>query len=521
LATTFLHSLGPAPAVNSAENTRFTTLILIGLAATVLVLHLLTSGRYGFHRDELQFLSDGRHLDWGFVVYPPLTSFLARISFILFGPSLVGLRLFAVLAQACSIVVSGLMAREFGGRRLAQLLAAITVALTPISIHYGTELIYSSFDYLWWLVAAYGIIRLLSSDDSRWWLLIGIALGLGLETKYTIASLILGIFGAMAFTPARRYFYSRWFWTGAGIAMLIALPNILWQFQNHFISAHWMHSIHARDLGLGRDRSFIPEQFILTVNLATVPLWLTGLASCWRSPQFRPIAWLYLIPLLFMFVTHARGYYVAPLYPMLLAMGAVTAERWLPTLKTSSRYLVETAFITGTAAYAIFTIFWVVPVASSGPIYRFAMSHNVDLRDEVGWEELVQTVAKIRNSIQNDAAKDPPGHTRTIGVLVGNYGENGAIELYGPQYGLPAPISATNSSWVRGYATPTPDTLIVLGLTQEAANGWFPDCRIAATFKNSEGIENQETDPVRSSILVCGPPRLPWPQFWKAFRSFG
>src|SRR5271157_1270958 len=129
---------------------RADTIVLLGIAALVALVHLLTNNRYGFHRDELQVLSDALHLDWGFVAYPPVNPFLERIGLGIFGVSLVGLRLFSVMAQAAAIVVTGLMARELGGRRLAQVTAALAVALSPLPLFNGTEFQYTSLDFLWW-----------------------------------------------------------------------------------------------------------------------------------------------------------------------------------------------------------------------------------------------------------------------------------------------------------------------------------------------------------------------------------
>src|SRR5580704_13783775 len=206
---------------------RADTMVLLGIAAVVALVHLLTNNRYGFHRDELQFLSDARHLDWGFVAYPPLTPFLERIGLNLFGLSLVGLRLFSVIVQAAAIVVTGLIARELGGKRLAQIAAAISVALSALPLFEGTEFQYSSFDYLWWVLIAYFTIRLLKSENPRWWIAIGAAVGLGLLTKYTMCFYVAGILGGLLLTRARRYFTSGWFWAGIGIACLIFLPNLI------------------------------------------------------------------------------------------------------------------------------------------------------------------------------------------------------------------------------------------------------------------------------------------------------
>ena len=165
------HTTAPAtspPGESAAGEPRTHHALLLGIAAAIAILHLATNGRYGFHRDELQFLSDARHLDWGFVSYPPMTSFLEHIGLSLFGLSLVGLRLFSVIAQAAVIYVSGLMARDLGGGRLAQFTAALTVALSPLPLFEGTEFQYSSFDLLWWVLAAYFTIRVLKTEDPRW-----------------------------------------------------------------------------------------------------------------------------------------------------------------------------------------------------------------------------------------------------------------------------------------------------------------------------------------------------------------
>src|SRR5215469_2926976 len=163
---------GAATAQPGAGEPRVERIALFTIAAAMALLHIATNNRYGFHRDELQFLSDARHLDWGFVPYPPFTPFVEHIGLSLFGLSMVGLRMFSVIAQAVVIYVSGLMARELGGGRLAQITAALAVALSPLPIFEGTEFQYSSFDFLWWVLIGYFAIRLLKTENQRWWLLI-------------------------------------------------------------------------------------------------------------------------------------------------------------------------------------------------------------------------------------------------------------------------------------------------------------------------------------------------------------
>ncbi len=501
------------PSADTAEKPRAQFLVLFAVAASVALLHLATNHRYGFHRDELQFLSDARHLDWGFVSYPPMTPFLERIGLSLFGLSLVGLRLFSVIAQGAVIVVSGLMARELGGSRLAQFTAALAVALSPLPLFEGTEFQYSSFDFLWWVLAAYFTIRLLRSDDPRWWMAIGAALGLGLLTKYSISFYIAGILGGMVLTRARRYLASPWFWAGIAVALLIFLPNFLWLVRHNFISYHFLQHIHARDVGQGRAAGFLKGQFLLNVNLWATPLWLAGLWFYLRDRRYCMLAWMYVIPLALFWIGRGRFYYLSPAYPHLLAMGAVAGERWVSTMHRSARVTVETIFFAGLATVGAVMCAVLIPFAQNGPLRDFALKNNGDLREEFGWEELVKTVAVIRDSL-------PPGQQTDAAVIVANYGEQGAIEMFGPAYHLPPPISMTNSAWLRGYPSPQPGTLIVLGFREEQANRAFTNCRLAGHNRNSLGVKNEESE-YHPDIFVCGPPRKGWPQFWKDYQSFG
>ena len=497
----------------SGSVTRANNLALIGIALVVTLIHLLTNGRYGFHRDEFQFLSDARHLDWGFVAYPPFTPFVERVGLQLFGVSMVGLRLFSVIAQALAIVVTGLMARELGGGRLAQVTAALAVATSALPVFEGTEFQYSSFDYLWWVLIAYFVIRLLKTENPQWWIAIGVFVGLGLMTKYTILFFIAGILGGMVLSPARRYFASGWFWGGVAVALVIFAPNFLWQVKHGFISADFLRHIHARDVRLGRANGFLKDQFVICANLATAPIWIAGVVYFLRNGRYRMLGWMYLIPFVLFFVGKGRGYYLSAAYPMLLAMGAVVWERRVATLGPVWRRVVLAVAFSAMTAYGVYVYAVLVPLASDGPLKQFALKNSGDLREELGWDELVRTVAGIRDSL-------PAEQRSEVGVLVGNYGEQGAVEILGPAYKLPMPISTTNSAWVRGYPAVPPSTLIVVGYSREAADRAFTSCRMAGHNGNSERVKNEESQN-HPDIFVCGPPRLQWAEFWKEFQNYG
>jgi hypothetical protein len=487
--------------------------LLLAIAAAVALLHLLTDNRYGFHRDELQFLSDARHLDWGFVAYPPFTPFVQRIGLELFGLSIVGLRLFSVLAQCIAIVVSGLMAKELGGGRLAQATAALAVAFTPVSLFEGTEFQYTSFDFLWWVLIAYFTVRLLKEENPRWWIAIGACIGLGLETKYAIVFYIAGILAGLVLTPARRYLKSGWFWAGVALALAMFLPNLVWLMRHDFISYHFLQHIHARDVREGRAQGFWSGQFRICANMAAAPLWIAGLIGFLWARRYRMLALMYLVPLVVFWLNKGRNYYVAGAYPMLVAMGAAMGERWLSSLPRWGRRTVEAVYFTAFALVSAYVCAVVVPFARSGALEKFALERNGDLREEFGWNELVRTVAQIRDTL-------PPDEQVHLGITTGNYGEYGAVEILGRAYGLPQPIGTTNSEWLRGYPTPQPTTLIVLGLGAEEANSIFTGCRLAGHTGNPEGVRNEESQS-HPDIFVCGPPRLPWAELWNEHRDFG
>ena len=411
MPTTAFHDQASPQRFTSHRNDLLPLLLIAGAVAAA---HIATNGRYGFHRDELQFLADARHMDWGFVAYPPLTPFLERISLAVFGLSMAGLRLFSVLAQATAIVVAGLTARELGGRRLAQVSSALVIALSPLPLFQGTEFQYSSFDYLWWVLIAYFIVRLLKSENRRWWLAIGVTVGIALLTKYSVIFFIAGILGGMLLSRARRWFVSIWFWAGVGIAFVIFLPNFLWQVHHDFISYTFLQHIHVRDVRQGRADDFLVGQLLICINVVAAPLAFAGLIFYLRDRRYRMLGWTYLITFALFFVGKGRHYYLAPAYPMLLAMGASGAERWLLTLPRIARRAIPSVFFAGLVLCGTYIYAVVLPIAASGPLREFALKRNGDLREEFGWDEMVRTVAGIRDSLPPRSAGSPRDRGRQL-----------------------------------------------------------------------------------------------------------
>ena len=491
--------------------------VLLLLALARVLLHALTNGQYGFHRDELATLDDARHLDWGYVAYPPLTPAVARVALELFGPSLSGLRFFAALAQGAAMVLVGLTARDLGGGRGAQVVAALAVAIAPISLLMGGLFQYVAFDYLWWVAVAYATVRLLRTEDPRWWLAIGAAIGMGMLTRYTMAFCVAGLVAGVLLTGARRHLAGPWLWGGAAVALLLALPNLLWQARHGFIALEFLSAIHARDVAIGRTQGYLLEQLFVSASPLTIPLWIAGLWFLFFSPagrRYRLLGWMYLVPFVLFLVAQGRSYYLAPAYPMLLAAGAVAGERWIGALPAAgarlARGVTAVALLVGAAVSGALML----PLAPVGSALWGVSSEVHDtFAEQIGWPELVQTVAEISASL-------PPAERARTAILTANYGEAGAIDLYGPAHGLPPVISGVNSYWRRGYGDPPPQTLVVLGFRPEAVGRFFETCDLAGRITNRHGVQNEETRD-HPQVFLCRGPRRPWPELWDELRSFG
>ncbi len=491
-----------------ARSVSHDAMILSALGLATVAIHVWTGGRYGFHRDELATLDDARRLAWGYVAYPPITPFFGRLSLLLFGTSLAGFRFFAALAEAVAVVLTGLMARAMGGGRSAQLVAA--AAALPFCLAGGSLMQYVSFDYLFWVLTIYSVVRLLADGEPRWWVVIGAAMGLGMMAKYSMVFLAAGLGAGLLLTGARKYLASKWLWCGLAVALAIVSPNLIWQARHSFVSLEFLRTIHARDIRIGRTRDFLPDQLKLT--LLAAPLAAAGLYFYLRAHagrRYRALGWMYAALLLLFVVAKGRGYYLAAAYPMLYAGGAVWGEQRLASMGRGWAGAVRAAAWTALAVDVALMAAIFLPVAPADSAWgKWMLRQNGDLHEEFGWQELVDTVAQIHRTVPQAA------------ILALNYGEAGAIDLYGPRYGLSPAISGINSYWQRGYGNPPPETVIVVGATSAWVARNFASCELAGHTGNRYGVENEETRD-HPDIFVCRGLRQSWPEFWRTFRYFG
>jgi len=486
-------------------------LALLGLGLVKLIAQLVTAGRYGFHRDELYYLAAGRHPSFGYVDYPPLTAMVARLSTLVFGHSLVGLRVWPALAGAVIVVLSGLIARELAGGRFAQVLAALLVLCSPMFLGGNSMLQTVTFDQLMWAICLYLVARLLArGGPARLWLSVGIAFGIGLETKYTILALGMGLAVGLVLTGQRRWLVTPWPWLAGLIAAAMLAPNLAWQVAHGWPTLEFLGNHNAAMAAENPPTRFLSEQLLL-IGIAGTPLLIAGLVHLLRRPTFRMLGLAAAVVMLILLVQRAKSYYAGPVYPLLLAAGAVSFERLLNRLTSArSRRRLAVALIGALAVTSVVAVPIALPVLPVGSMVRYHLDDlRTDYADMIGWPEMAATLAGVYRSL-------PPDDRATARVLAANYGEAGAVDWFGPRLGLPSAISGHDTYWFWRPHHETAGPLITVGYQASRLQTLCGNLRQVAMVTNSVGATNEERG---RPIFVCRDLRIPL-ESWPAFKRF-
>lgn len=440
--------------------------VLIALCAVKLLLHIFTSLRhYGYFRDELYYLDMGRHLDWGYVDAAPLIAVYAKIA-LLMGGSLAALRIIPALAGAALIALTMLIARELGGGRYAQSLGGIAILLCPAFLLTNSLLTMNSFEPLYWMGCIWVIARILRTGDSRLWLWFGVLAGVGLENKHSTLSFGFAVTVALLLTQHRREFARRWIWIAAAIAVALFLPNLIWQIRHHFPTIEDLANVRREGKNVVLSPlAFVKEQ-IIDMHPILLPIWLSGMVWFLRDRRWRVLGWTFAVFFVSMEVAHAKNYYVFPIYPMVFAGGAVVIERWLASRATWTRAAVVAVILLGTLPF-VPLVTWMLPperlLAYENTLgfkpAKAEVKHESlliqPIADQIGWPELANEVATVYNSL-------PPEERAQTGIWAGNYGEAGAINLFGPKLGLPTAYSRHQNHWYWGPPPQVYKNLIVI-----------------------------------------------------------
>jgi Dolichyl-phosphate-mannose-protein mannosyltransferase len=498
------------------------TLIPISVALVRLLLYAVAAPHYGYFRDELYYLSCGEHPAWGYMDQPPLIAWMAWLLQHTIGTSLYALRLLPALADAMTIVMAGVLARKLGGGQWAVLLASLATLSAPISLAFSHLFTMNAFDPLLWIGLAWLMVELIQTEKQTLWLWIGALTGVTLLNKYGIVFLMPGLLMGVAASPLRRSFVRPWFWGGVGLAILIALPNFLWQMHWNFPFVQLVRSVRN-----GRDVMLPPLAYLAqqaqVIGYVSALLVVAALVFLFSSAgrRYAVLGFGFVGVLGLMLLLKGKFYYVAPVYPITFAAGGVglegwTRKGWLRWLRPAYALLLigagavlaplaipllpETAYIAYTQRLRIQQPrFEHQPESALPQIYA----------DMEGWEQRVKTVAEYFHSLS-------PEEQRITAIGAPNYGQAGAVDLFGPALGLPKSISAANNLWIWGPREYTGESLILLD--EDSPEKYVTLCRSLKVIaqpkepysRPDENLPIYHCRGLTPSVQVLWPQLKPW-----------
>jgi Dolichyl-phosphate-mannose-protein mannosyltransferase len=515
------HAARPAPAESVARSVARkrsrtgATVVLLGLAFADFVAHLLVSGNYGYFRDELYYIEAGRHLAFGYVDFPPLIALLARLLDVLAGDALWAIHVVPALATALIVLVTGLMARELGGGRFAQALAALASLVAVTFLATGSLFSMDALDELWWVLAAYVLVLILKREDARLWLLFGLVAGVGLTTKITMLFFGLAVVVGLLFTPARCHLRTGWIWLGGAIAFAFLSPYVVWNLANGWPTLEFFANYEGSDGPLEFLLGQIPGMNPLTLPLSFAGLWFyLGTPS---GKPYRALGWIFAVLLFIFTLLGAKAYFLAPAYPMLFAGGAIVVERAGGRAGKLIRWVYVGALLISGLLLAPLAMPVLPPAAFVGS-YGF-MSGTGDaaagqrvqgafpqyLGDRFGWETMTQTVANAYDDL-------PAAEISQACIFTSNYGEASALNFLGDHYDLPPAISGHNNYYLWGPGRCTGEVMITIGVPRGYVEQVYTDVEKTATVTCRYCMPEESDVPVYVARIPKVPMRELWPQ---------
>lgn len=502
---------------------RSSVFILVGMSLLKLAIHLLSNGGYGYFRDELYFIACGEHLDFGYVDHPPFVALVTKLSRLLLGDSLFALRLFPAIAGAFVVFLTGLIVRELGGKKFAQMLACVSVIISPVILGIGNYMSMNVFDHLFWTLAAFLLIRILKTDNTKLWLVLGAVLGVGLQNKHSIFFFGFGLLVGLALTSARKHLFTLELWLGVTVAFIIFLPHLIWQFVHGFPSVEFI-----RNASLYKNLSLSPQEFLLgqmvEMHVFLVPILLLGIVFflLFKSAKsYRVFGWMYIAISVLFILTSAKTYYIAPIYPLMFAGGAAAFEHLIR--KWDIRWLrpATLAFLCGGGLLSAPLALPILPVQT---FIKYAdrlgisppKSENHEIgrlpqhfADMFGWKELARSVSVVYQDLS-------PGDQAKCGIFAQNYGEAGAIDFFGPEYGLPKAISGHNNYWLWGPNHYTGDVMILIGGDRSDYEQLFESIEQAGLFQHDYVMPYENNLP----LFVCRGLKTPIEELWPQLKHY-
>jgi len=475
---------------------------VIGLAIAGFAVHLFFNGRYGYFRDEFDYIICGRHLAWGYVDHPPLLPFLSRICIAIFGESLRSVRLIPALSSGALVFLTGMIARELGGRRFALVLSAISVLIAPIYLSGGSLLTTNcDLEVLLWMGCAYFAIVAVQNRMPRGWLFFGLLAGIAFQEKYSIAIFCFSVVAGLLMTAQRRQLLNTWMLMGGVGAFLIVLPNLVWNQLYDWPFLQLMHNIRAS----GRDVVLSPWQYfsqqILLLSPGSALLWITGVAAFFTARRFqslRFLGWAYIITFTLFVLLKGKNYYLAPIYPVYLCAGSIIIDDAISRIHHTWLRPVLLLFCFAIGAVLAPLTMPILPIDKfvsymrmlpiSAP--RSEHSHERAIlpqhyADQFGWNEIVAKTAEVWRSI-------PEGERNDCGIVAQDYGQAGSVDFLGPRYGLPPVLSGHQTWWIWGPRGHSGNCLVIMDDDPENLNALFEHVvYLGASAPNPYALESK------------------------------
>ena len=484
---------------------------VFAVAAILAVVLVATSGAYGYHRDELYFLACGRHLAWGYPDQPLFVPLIARLMSDIAPTSLVVLRLPSVLGAVAVVALTGLLVRELGGGRGAQVFAAGAIAVSALLDGGGHTLNTTIFGLAVWTLVCWLVVRILSTGRERLWLLVGLVVGLGLLDSDLVAFLIFAIVVGLALVGPRSALRSPWLYAGGLLAIVMWVPYLAWQGSHGWPELTVAQSIANGGSGTSAPRwLLLPAQLVL-VSLYLSPVWISGLIRLLRDGalrRWRALGVAYLVLAATFIITGGKFYYLGGMFPLLLAAGAEPVIEWLRRGRVRlRRALIVTAFALTLAGLPV-----ILPLVPVGDLHDTSIVKlNYDAGEMVGWPTYVHEIATVYNALPTAAR---PSTT----VLASNYGEAGAVDHYGPADSLPAAYSGHNAYYYWGPPPASATTAIAVGFGRGRLTPFCGKLRLAANLNNHLDVNDDEQG---APVWVCSDLRQSWAAIWPTLRHFG
>ena len=490
----------------AAEDTRTpgASRVALSLAVFAVILHFATNvfTPYGIHRDEFLYLAMGRHLHLWRMDFPPAIALLAQFSHTLFGDSLFAIRLLPAIAAGTLIYLSAKIARHLGGDSFSQSLAALAVLCCPLFLRAGNLFQPVIFDQLAWTVAFYTLVRLVQTENPKWWIWFGVTAGLGLLTKFSAIFFGTAAVIAIIITPERRWFATRWPWLAILIAIVIGSPSVVGQIALDFPVLVQMRDLEAAQLDRVTPAVFMSGQLIFGPGVLLAIAGLVALIIAKGLKRFRVVGWACVFAFLILLILHGKSYYLGPVYPTLFAAGAVALETIRGVKLRRSLQWISVALI---IVYGAVTLPIGVPILPPERMTAYSLAIGAtsalrnnqgeldrlpqDYADMLGWPEQVAAVAKVYNSLS------PADKARAV-IIADNYGEAGAIDYYGPRYGLPSVVSATGTYWFFGSGPKPGDVAVTVGVDGPTLKQFFAESQLVTIVGDPWSVMEERAVPI-------------------------